>query len=51
MCILLLCLPKMTFSNKILAEKLDVVRLAFYTSPISLACLAPFYWMYEVRSW
>lgn len=39
----------MTFSNKILAEKLDVVRLSFYTAPISLACLAPFFWIYEVR--
>ena len=31
------------------SEKLDVVRLTFYTSPISLACLSPFFWVYEVR--
>lgn len=45
---LLSFLPQMTFSNKILAEKLDVVRLSFYSAPIALACLAPFYWIYEV---
>ena len=33
-----------------LNEKLDVVRLTFYTAPVSLACLAPFSWAYEVRS-
>ena len=32
----------MTFSGKLLSEKLDVVRLTFYTAPISLACLLPF---------
>lgn len=32
----------MTFSGKVLSEKLDVVRLTFYTAPISLACLTPF---------
>jgi len=32
----------MTFSGKLLSEKLDVVRLTFYTAPISLMCLAPF---------
>lgn len=32
----------MTFSGKILSEKLDVVRLTFYTAPISLLCLSPF---------
>ena len=30
------------------SDKLDVVRLTFYTAPVSLACLAPFYWIYEV---
>ena len=40
----------MTFSGKLLSEKLDVVRLTFYTAPVSLVCLAPFYWMYEVRA-
>lgn len=32
-----------------LSEKLDVVKLTFYTAPVSLACLAPFFWVYEVR--
>lgn len=32
----------MTFSGKLLSEKLDVVRLTFYTAPVSLACLTPF---------
>mmetsp|Transcript_12315 Transcript_12315/g.24763 ORF Transcript_12315/g.24763 Transcript_12315/m.24763 type:complete len:358 (-) Transcript_12315:2721-3794(-) len=32
----------MTFSGKLLSEKLDVVRLTFYTAPVSLVCLAPF---------
>jgi drug/metabolite transporter (DMT)-like permease len=30
------------FSCKLLSEKLDVVRLTFYTAPISLVCLLPF---------
>ena len=30
------------------SEKLDVVRLTFYTAPVSLACLAPFFLIYEV---
>lgn len=38
----------MTFSGKVLSEKLDVVKLTFYTAPVSLACLAPFFWAYEV---
>jgi drug/metabolite transporter (DMT)-like permease len=33
----------MTFSGKVLSEKLDVVRMTFYTAPISLACLFPFF--------
>jgi len=37
----------MTFSGKVLSEKLDVVRLTFYTAPVSLTCLAPFYMIYE----
>ena len=32
----------MTFSGKVLSEKLDVVRLTFYTAPVSLICLTPF---------
>ncbi len=39
----------MTFSGKVLSEKLDVVRLTFYTAPVSLCCLAPFFWAREVR--
>ncbi len=34
------CIPR--------SEKLDVVRLTFYTAPVSLACLLPFYWLHEV---
>ncbi|KDD72440.1 hypothetical protein H632_c3342p0, partial [Helicosporidium sp. ATCC 50920] len=37
----------MTFSGKLLKEKLDIVRLTFYTAPISLACLLPFFWRFE----
>lgn len=37
----------MTFSGKVLSEKLDVVRLTFYTAPVSLTCLAPFFLIYE----
>eukprot|EP00887_Chlorella_sp_A99_P000376 scaffold13.g376.t1 len=37
----------MTFSGKLLSEKLDVVHLTFYTAPVSLACLAPFCYAYE----
>jgi len=37
----------MTFSSKLLSEKLDIVRLTFYTAPISLACLLPFYLIRE----
>lgn len=40
----------MTFSSKLMSEKLDVVRLTFYTAPVSLLCLAPFTLIYEV-SW
>lgn len=39
----------MTFSGKVLAEKLDVVRLTFYTAPVSCMCLMPFYWTFEKR--
>jgi drug/metabolite transporter (DMT)-like permease len=37
----------MTFAGKLLSEKLDVVRLTFYTAPVSLTCLAPFYFKIE----
>lgn len=33
------------------SEKLDVVRLTFYTAPVSLTCLAPFFLYYEVGGW
>jgi drug/metabolite transporter (DMT)-like permease len=39
----------MTFSSKLMSEKLDVMRLTFYMSPVSLACLVPFFWVFEVR--
>lgn len=37
----------MTFSGKVLSEKLDVVKLTFYTAPVSLLCLLPFTLIYE----
>ncbi|KAG7666954.1 hypothetical protein Ndes2526B_g04567 [Nannochloris sp. 'desiccata'] len=40
----------MTFSSKLLSEKLDVVRLTFYTAPVSLVCLAPFMFWREFRN-
>jgi drug/metabolite transporter (DMT)-like permease len=33
----------MTFTGKLMSEKLDVVRMTFYTAPISLVCLFPFF--------
>ena len=44
------CTPPLC-SGKLLKEKLDVVRLTFYTAPVSLACLAPFFVVYVVRVW
>lgn len=38
----------MTFSGKLMSEKLDVVRLTFYTAPVSLLMLAPLCIKYEV---
>ena len=40
----------MTFSGKVLNEKIDVVRLTFYTAPVSLACLMPFFLFFEARA-
>lgn len=40
----------MTFSGKLLSERLDIVRLTFYTAPVSLACLLPFFYSFEVRT-
>ena len=39
----------MSMSGKVLSEKLDVLRLTFYTSPISCLCLLPFYYLREVH--
>lgn len=39
----------MTFSGKVMSEKLDVVSLTFYTAPVSLFCLLPFFLKFEVR--
>lgn len=39
----------MTFSSKLLSEKLDIIKLTFYTAPVSVMCLAPFVYMIEVR--
>lgn len=38
----------MSMSGRVLSEKLDVLRLTFYTSPISCLCLLPFYYLREV---
>ncbi len=40
----------MSFSGKLLSEKIDVLRLAFYTAPVSLMFLLPFLWYREVRN-
>lgn len=40
----------MTFSGKLLSEKLDVVRLTFYTAPVALLCLLPFAFFLEYES-
>lgn len=39
----------MSMSGRVLSEKLDVLRLTFYTSPISCLCLLPFYYFREVH--
>lgn len=39
----------MTMSGKVLSERLDVLRLTFYTAPISCMCLTPFFVAKEVR--
>ncbi|KAL6785713.1 hypothetical protein ACKKBF_B01345 [Auxenochlorella protothecoides x Auxenochlorella symbiontica] len=38
----------MTFSGKVMSEKLDVVSLTFYTAPVSLFCLLPFFLKFEL---
>ncbi len=39
----------MTTSGRVLSEKLDVLRLTFYTAPVSCLCLLPWYLWQEVR--
>ena len=39
----------MSTSGRILSEKLDVLRLAFYTAPVSCIALFPFCYFREVR--
>ena len=38
----------MSTSGRILSEKLDVLRLAFYTAPVSCLALFPFCYVHEV---
>lgn len=38
----------MSFSGRLLSEKLDVLRLAFYTAPVSLGVLLPLFYLSEV---
>lgn len=40
----------MSFSGRLLSEKLDVLRLAFYTAPVSLGVLLPLFYLSEVRT-
>ena len=40
----------MTMSGRVLSEKLDVLRLTFYTAPVSCLCLLPFYKWQEVTT-
>ncbi|KAI3432322.1 hypothetical protein D9Q98_003881 [Chlorella vulgaris] len=39
----------MTFSSKLMSQKLDVVQLSFYVAPVSLLCLAPFFIIFEAE--
>ena len=39
----------MTTSGRVLSEKLDVLRLTFYTAPVSCLCLLPWYLWQEVH--
>ncbi|WPT11446.1 Putative sugar phosphate/phosphate translocator [Picochlorum sp. SENEW3] len=39
----------MTTSGKLMSEKLDIIRLTFYTAPISLVCLSPFVMLMEAQ--
>ena len=39
----------MTTSGRVLSEKVDVLRLTFYTAPVSMAALVPFFIYKEAR--
>ncbi|KAK9906462.1 hypothetical protein WJX75_002209 [Coccomyxa subellipsoidea] len=39
----------MSFSGRLLSEKLDVLRLAFYTAPVSLGVLLPLFYLSEAQ--
>lgn len=40
----------MSTTGKVMSEKLDVLRLAFYTAPVSCAILLPLFYIREVRT-
>ncbi len=42
------CIGMMSTSGKVLSEKVDVLRMTFYTAPISCIALAPAFYMHEV---
>ncbi len=39
----------MTTSGRVLSERMDCLRLTFYTAPVSCVCLLPFYLLKEVQ--
>ena len=39
----------MTMSGRVLSERMDALRLTFYTAPVSCLILLPFYHWHEVR--
>ena len=39
----------MSMTGRILSEKIDVLRLTFYTAPVSCALLLPVFFIREVR--
>ena len=39
----------MCMTGRILGEKIDVLRLTFYTAPVSSACLLPVFCIREAR--
>ena len=40
----------MSTTGKVMSEKLDVLRLAFYTAPVSCAILLPLFYIREVTT-